>query len=147
EHAKANTGLSDFGIDDWVEPFRIFIKALDEEADLTLMGRLMTRSDILMHLEARLRIEETYKRHPEIDAQQLAPPILIIGSGRSGTSALQNLLSLDPDNGTPKHWEALFPCPPPEAATYHGDPRIRLADERMRQWNRVTPEVISIHEF
>jgi hypothetical protein len=108
DHAKANTGLSEFGIDDWVEPFRIFLKALDEEADLTLLGRLMTRSDILMHLEARLRIEDTYKQYPEIDEQQLAAPVLIIGSGRSGTSALQNLLALDPDNGTPKHWEALF---------------------------------------
>jgi hypothetical protein len=147
DRATANTGLNDFGSVDWVEPFRIFIKALEEESDLTLMGRLMTRSDILMHLEARLRIEDTYKRHPEIDQQPLAPPILIIGSGRSGTSALQNLLALDPDNGTPKHWEALFPCPPPEAATYQTDSRINVADERMQQWHRVTPEVNSIHEF
>lgn len=147
DRARMNTGLSDFGIDDWVEPFRVFLKALDEESDLTLMGRLMTRSDILMHLEARLRIEDTYKRHPEIGDQRLAAPILIIGSGRSGTSALQNLLALDPDNATPKHWEALLPCPPPEAATYHTDPRIELADGRMQQWHRVTPEVNSIHEF
>ena len=42
-HAKANTGLSDFGADDWYEPFHILVKALDEEADLNLMGLLMTR--------------------------------------------------------------------------------------------------------
>lgn len=146
-HAKANTGLDDFGGDDWYEPFTVFIKALDEEADLNLMGRIMTRSDLLMHLEARLRIEETYKQHPEIEDQELSPIILIIGSGRSGTSVLQNLLSLDPDNGTPKHWEALFPCPPPEAASYRNDPRIAVADQRMTQWNRVTPEIMSMHEF
>jgi Sulfotransferase family len=73
--------------------------------------------------------------------------MMIVGSGRSGTSALQNLLSFDPDSGTPKHWEALFPCPPPEAATYHTDPRIAVADKRMTQWNRVTPEMESIHEW
>lgn len=147
ECAKANTGLSDFGSDDWYEPFKVFINALEEEANLTLMGRLMTRSDILMHLEARLRIEETYKQHPEIDDQELASPILIVGSGRSGTSAMQNLLALDPENGSPRHWEALMPCPPPEAATYHTDPRIEVAHQRMDQWNRVTPEVIALHEF
>jgi Sulfotransferase family len=146
-HAKANTGLTDFGSDDWYEPFKVFIEALDEEADLTLMGRLMTRSDILMHLEARLQIEDWYKRHPEIDDVELAQPYLIVGSGRSGTSAIQNLLSYDPDNATPRHWEALFPAPPPEKATYHTDPRIELADKRMDQWNRVTPELESIHEF
>jgi len=100
-----------------------------------------------MYLEARLRVEDAYKRNPEIADQELAPPILIVGSGRSGTSAIQNLLAFDPDNGTPKHWEALFPCPPPERATYHTDPRIGVADKRMTQWNRVTPEMEAIHEW
>ncbi|MFA5633159.1 MAG: sulfotransferase [Porticoccaceae bacterium] len=147
EHAKRNTGLSDFGADDWYEPFQVFIKSLDEEADLSLMGRLMTRSDILMHLEARLKIEDAYKKHPEIADEQINNPIFILGSGRSGTSAIQNLLSCDPDNATPKHWEALLPAPPPEAATYETDPRIDIADKRMTQWNRVTPEIESMHEF
>jgi hypothetical protein len=93
----------------------------------------------MMHLEARLRIEDTYKRHPEIGEQELSAPILITGSGRSGTSAMQNLLALDPDNGAPRHWETLFPCPPPEAATYRSDPRIAVADRRMTQWQRVIP--------
>jgi Sulfotransferase family len=145
--AKVNTGLDDFGVDDWLEPFRVFIKALEEEAELTLMGRLMTRSDLLMNLEARLRIEDLYKRHPEIDEEEVKAPIWIIGSGRCGSSAMQIYLSLDPDSGTPKHWEALFPCPPPESATYHSDPRIEVAHQRMDQWNRVTPEIVSMHEF
>jgi Sulfotransferase family len=145
--AKANTGLNDFGEDDWYEPFQIFLKSLEEDAELNLMGRLMTRSELLMYLEARLRIEDTFKKHPEIADQELAPPILITGSGRSGTSAIQNLMSYDPDNGTPRHWEALFPCPPPEAATYHTDPRIELADKRMTQYNRVCPSMSGIHEW
>lgn len=146
-HAKANTGLSDFGSDDWYEPFKVLIKSYDEEAELSLMGRLMTRSDLLMHLEARLQVEDWYKRHPEIDEQEIKAPILIVGSGRCGTSAMQNLLSHDPDNGTPRHWEALLPTPPPETASYHSDPRITVADARMTQWNRVTPEIMSMHEF
>ncbi|HKR45822.1 MAG TPA: sulfotransferase [Paraburkholderia sp.] len=146
-HAKRNTGLDDFGGDDWLEPFQIYVRSLDEEADLNLMGRILSRSDLLMYLELRLCIEALYKQHPEIDDVVLAPPVLVTGSGRSGTSALQNLMALDPDNGTPTHWEALFPCPAPEAATYRSDPRIDLAHARMTQWNRVTPELTSIHEF
>lgn len=145
--AQANTGLSDFGSDDWREPFRLYLKALNEEACLNLVGRLMTRQDILVLLEARLRVEELYKQHPEINDVELAPIAMIVGAGRSGTSVLQNLLSLDPGNATPKHWEAMFPVPAPEAATYHSDPRIALADQRMTMWNRVTPEIMSMHEF
>jgi Sulfotransferase family len=145
--AKANTGLSDFGDDDWYEPFKILIKGLDEEGALTLMGRIMTRSDLLMNLEARLRIEDTYQKHPEIEDLELASPMLIIGAGRCGSSAMLNVLSHDPDNGTINDWNALFPCPPPETATYQTDPRIAVADRIATQWNRVTPELASMHEF
>lgn len=147
EAAMRNTGLSDFGADDWREPFRIYIKALEEEAQLNLMGRLRTRSDILILLEARLRIEDTYKRHPEIDEEQIVQPIIIVGQGRSGTSFLQNLLAANPENGTLMHWEMMFPCPPPEAATYRNDPRIAKADQLVDQWNRVTPTMASMHEL
>ena len=144
--AIRNTGLTDFGSDDWREPFQIFVKSLDEEAHLNLMGRLMGRSDILNFLQARLQIEDTYKRHPEIDDEQIVAPFLVMGQGRSGTSALLNLLAADPDNGAPKIWEAVFPCPPPEAATYRSDPRIARADKLMTMWYRVTPEVQGVHE-
>jgi len=145
--AKANTGLADFGEDDWYEPFKVFIRSLDEEAELTLMGRLMTRSDLLLFLEARLRIEDTYKKHPEIEEEEIIKPLLILGQGRSGTTVLQNVLSTDPNHGTLKIWEVMFPCPPPEKATYLTDPRVKKADKFMDLWNRVTPELVSVHEF
>ena len=110
--AQANTGLSDFGADGWQEPFKIVAKALDDEAELNLMGRLMCRSDMLIFLEGRLQIEDTYKRHPEIENERIEEPVFIVGQGRSGTSALLNLLAQDIDNGIARTWEAMFPCPP-----------------------------------
>lgn len=145
--AVANTGLSDFGDDSWREPFQVLVKALDDESELNLVGRLMTRSDLLVMLEARLRVEEYYKRHPEIDDQEIVKPLLIVGQGRSGTTYLQNLLTSDPDNETVATWEAMFPCPPPEAATYLTDPRVDRADRLVTQMNRVAPTIESMHEF
>ena len=145
--AMRNTGLSDFGADDWREPFRIYIKALDEEADLNLMGRIRARWQILGFLEARLQIEDTYKRHPEIDNEAIKQPLIIVGQGRSGTSFLQNVLAADPDNGVLMHWEMMFPCPPPEKATYKTDPRIEKADKLVDQMNRVIPTMESMHEL
>jgi hypothetical protein len=145
--ARRNTGLTNFGADDWVEPFRIFLKSLEEDSRLNLTGRLLTRSDILIYLEARLRVEEEYRLHPDIADQKIEKPILIMGQGRTGTSALQNLLAADPANGTIRTWEALFPAPAPEAATYETDPRIKKADALITQWYRVTPELEAMHEF
>src|SRR5579872_2154834 len=126
--ARQNTGLDDFGPEDWITPFRRLITSLDEEANHNFLGRVMTRSDLLIYLEARLRIQDCYNRHPEIAEEEIAKPILILGQGRAGTSGLIHLLSKDPDNATLLTWEMMFPCPPPEAATYATDPRIEKAD-------------------
>lgn len=147
EAATRSTGLDDFGDEAWREPFRILVKSLDEESGLTLMGRLMTRSDLIITLRARLEIEAAYTAHPEIEDEEIVGPLIIVGQGRSGTTLLQDVLAADPDNGTPRNWEVLFPCPPPEAESYRTDPRIARADALTTQWNRVAPEIESMHEF
>ena len=145
--AMANTGLSDFGQDPWREGFEILVKALNEEADLNLFGRLMTRSDLLIWLEERLAIEDAYRRHPEIDEQVVDAPVFIVGQARSGTSILFELLSTDGRFGVPTNWEIMFPCPPPEAATYRSDPRIAKAQHLLTQWHRIAPSFLSMHEL
>lgn len=145
--AMRETELSDFGADDWCEPFEVYIKALEDEAELNLMGRLRARHSILIALQARLQIEDTYKRHPEIDEEVIREPIMITGLGRTGTSFLQNVLERNPDNMSLLHWEMMFPCPPPEKATYRSDPRIEKADKIIKQWHRLAPEMHSMHEW
>ena len=145
--AMANTGLSDFGKDEWREPFEILVKAINEEAELNLFGRLMTRSDLLIWLQERLEIEETYRRHPEIEDELVDAPVFIVGQARSGTSILFELLPRDGQFGAPTNWEIMFPCPPPEAATYRSDPRIAKAQHLLTQWHRVAPSFLPMHEL
>ena len=101
QHAERTTGLDDFGDELWREPFRILLKALEEEAQLTLMGRLMARSDIVLWLSTRLNVVDTLKRHPEILEEEIIAPMVIVGLPRSGTSILFELLSQDPEIGVP----------------------------------------------
>ena len=147
QQACADTGLSDFGDERWREPLRILLIALEQEAQLTLMGRLMARHDIYLLLRNRLLITDLLKRHPEIEDEEITAPMFIIGLPRSGTSILFELLSQDPAVGVPLIWEAMFPCPPPEAATYHSDPRIEQAHQLVTQWSRVVPEFATMHEM
>jgi Sulfotransferase family len=146
DSTKRKTGLSDFGEDYWIEPFRVMLKAIKEEAELNLMGRLMARSDILMMLENRLLLTEFRKQHPEIAAEEIREPVFILGLPRSGTSILFEILSQDPGFRVPKYWEALFPCPLPDAKAGQTDPRIERADALVRQWARVAPEYATMHE-
>ncbi len=147
QHARRATGVDDFGDELWREPFRVLIKSLEEEAQLTLMGRLMARSDIILWLSTRLKVTDTLKKNPQILEEKINAPMVIVGLPRSGTSILFELLSQDPNVGVPLMWEALQPCPPPAAATYTTDARIEQADKLFTQWNRVAPEFASMHEM
>jgi hypothetical protein len=147
DQACAATGLTDFGDDLWREPFGLLLRALEEEAQLTLMGRLMARHDIFLWLCNRLQITQVCKQHPEIEEQEIRSPMFILGLPRSGTSILFELLAQDPAVGVPLMWEALLPCPPPEAATYRTDPRIEQAHRLFTQWHRVVPEFATMHEM
>ncbi|MAT94628.1 MAG: sulfotransferase family protein [Halioglobus sp.] len=147
DHARRVTGLDDFGDELWREPFAVYIRALEEEARLTLMGRLMARNDILLWLATRLRVVDALRRHPEILQQPVPAPMFVVGLPRSGTSILYELLAQDPAAGVPLMWEALQPCPPPEAATYASDPRIDVAHRLFTQWSRVAPEFAGMHEM
>jgi hypothetical protein len=147
DQARRSTGLDDFGDQLWREPFRVLLQALEEEAQLTLMGRLMARSDILLWLSTRLQVADVLQRHPEILNEEIRAPMIIAGLPRSGTSILFELLAQDPDVGVPESWEAMMPCPPPEAATYNSDPRIDQAHGLVTQWSRVAPEFATMHEM
>ncbi|MBY0400557.1 sulfotransferase [Myxococcota bacterium] len=143
--ARKNTGLDDFGSDRWLEHFRVLIRAIENEAKLNLCGRILTRSDLLIYLEARLMITDCYKQHPEIEDEVITEPVFIVGSGRSGTTIFHEALSQDEQFRVVKRWEAMFPCPPPIEATYLTDPRIEKAHKLITLPERIAPEWKTMH--
>ena len=147
ETAKRATGFDDFGDERWREPFHILVKSLEEEAALNFFGRLMARSDVLNCLKALLGVHAAFKEHPEIAEEVIDRPLIIAALPRSGSSILFELLSLDPDLGSPLQWEMMFPYPPPEAATYHSDPRADACQHLITQWGRVAPTFSAIHQM
>ena len=144
--AVANTGLEDFGEDGWREPFRVLLDAIEREANLNLVGRLFTRSDMLIHLEGRLRVTDWIARHPEVETERVDAPVVITGLGRSGTTILHEVLAQDPQFRVVRMWEAKYPCPPPEPASYSSDPRIERAERVTTLQDRITPEWRSMHK-
>jgi hypothetical protein len=147
DHARRNTGLSDFDDDGWLDHFRVLLDAIDREAQLHFIGRVLARSDFLGYLEARLRIVDWYKCHPEVHEEKIEKPILILGFGRSGTTILFEILSQDPQFRVVRKWEALFPCPPPEPRASFTDPRIELAEKLSAFSENIIPQFQSMHKL
>lgn len=135
------TGLEDFGADTWREPYQRLVAALDTEARLHVLGRLMCRHDLLRHLSTRLRVVDAVARQPEIAHEQVVAPVVVTGPARSGTSILQELLAQDPQLRSPRAWEMAHPLP-----RAGGDP-VAWAESEFDLWGDVQPEFLAIHEL
>jgi hypothetical protein len=144
--ARDSTGLGDFGPTNWREGFELLIADLNNTADLTLVGRLLARQEIIRSLQALLLVTEDYHTHPEIEEEKIDAPIFVTGMGRAGTTVLHELLAEDPQFRIPLTWELLYPSPAPVAETRASDPRIAIADADHTIWAEVTPEYRTMHE-
>lgn len=121
--AAEKAGLDDFGDTWFLSPLSAYAADL-EQPNLTDFGRTFLRSRAVLDLVRRLRVVETLRQHPEIEAVPIPPIVYITGLERSGTTLLHNLLALHRDARVLRRWELLEPVPPPETATYETDPRI-----------------------
>lgn len=141
--ASRLTRLDDFGSSEWEEPFRRLVAALEGEADLHVLGRLMTRHDLLRHLSTRLRVLDAHRRDPAMGEEQVVAPVVVTGPARSGTSILQELLAQDPQLRCPLAWEMAHPLPGVD-----GDAGPRAwARAEFDLWGDVQPEFLAVHEL
>jgi len=144
--AEASTGLSDWG-DDWFRtPYGVLMASLEEEAELHLAGRLRARTEVQRILQNRLALVDLWEREPAVLAGPIDAPVFVTGLGRSGTTLLHELLSLDPAVRSPRLWELMYSVPPPVAATYERDPRVVAADDEITLMDEMVPAFTGMHE-
>ncbi len=139
------TGLDDFGGGTFREGLGRLCDALATEAELTPMGEAILGMRLKGLLENRLRIEDTYRRHPEIAAEEVEGPVFIVGLPRTGTTALSQLVAMDPQIRSLRLWESGSPVPPPEAATQESDPRIAATEAGLQAMDEAFPRMKSLY--
>lgn len=143
--ARDQMGLSDFGDDYYREGLERLVVSMNDEADLTEMGEMMQHGRLTAHLAARLGVEDTYRKYPEIEEQQIEGPVFVIGLPRTGTTALSQLVAADPQFRSLRLWESAAPVPPPETATEHTDPRIAATEVGLAMMNEAFPLMQSLY--
>ena len=111
-------GLQDLGSGPFIENLKRLLASLESEARLNPIGRIIAKERILGHTVNRLNYVNDRKRFPEIAKQEIVRPVFIIGMPRTGTTILHDILAQDPANRAPLTWEAMFPSPPPETASF-----------------------------
>ena len=142
--ARASTGLDDFGGDSWRPHFDVLVAALQDEAGLTTLGRLLARTELVRALRQRLLLTARWAADPSILDEEIRAPVFVVGTGRSGTSILHELLALDPGNRVPLTWELLHPGDAVGSADEQAAARA-AGDAVHRAWGDLQPAYETMH--
>jgi hypothetical protein len=144
--ACESTGLDDVGEADWpgwTDTYRRMVTSIDEESRLHLLGRVVTRGEILRILQTWLRLQREWQVRPAITTEAVEAPLFVVGPPRTGTTILLELLALDPQLRAPLAWEALYPL----AASGDAARRRALSECEQELWADVHPEFMTMHEL
>lgn len=142
--ASARTGLDDFGDPVFREGFDLLLADI---ARLYLAPdyAAATARQIGSFLDARLMAVAGWKAHPDCLSAPIARPLIIAGLVRSGTTALHQLLSLDPQFQGPEHWLTRAPMPRPPVGQWPEIPQYRAIADQMAAYIAAAPEMADDH--
>jgi hypothetical protein len=140
DEARHTTGLDAFGDDGWRSHYDVLLRALDEESDLHVVGRLLVRTELLRSLVNRLRLTALWRDRPELLTAPIEQPVFIVGSPRSGTSILHELMATDPASRAPAMWEMNHPV-----EAFEGTDPSGVADQVIQFWHDLQPEYETMH--
>ena len=143
--ARQQTGLEEFGDERFLEPMRLLLNSLENEAELNPLGRFMNRMSIVRLLKNRLYVQDLITRHPEILEREIRAPVVVVGLARSGTTRLHRLLAADERFLHLKAWESVNPAPLPASFTTTPDPRITSIEEGLKAVLYMSPQIASVH--
>ncbi len=111
DRARRATGLADLG-DEWIlDPLRVLIASINDEANLHPLGTVIQARRIEGLLAAHLRTRAMLAAHPQIRDEKIERVIVIAGLQRTGTTTLHRLIASDQRIRAMHSWEALSPIP------------------------------------
>ena len=145
EEVVSDKGLDTFGPPSFLPGLQMLIEAAEAEARLSEAGRQQLAGMIRTRLANRLELYDWHHRHPEIAAERVEAPVVIVGLWRTGTTILSYLLAQDPDSRSLRRWEASYPCPPPGWDPDADAQRIERLDRQIARQHESMPELAAIN--
>ena len=132
-------GRSQEDVDDFRERLDRLCKATREEADLNALGQAMAWGQLIRVVKNRLAFGKLRRERPELAETPLAPPIIVIGHMRSGTTRIHKLLAADPAHSHTRYCDAFHPVP-----ARYGMNRVKSAID-LAMLGALNPWLQSIH--
>jgi hypothetical protein len=142
--AERQTGLSDWGDEDFWPGFKALCQSFAKDDTQTLIGRYSFHIEALRRLKNRLLLEQAIKREPGILGSPVRRPLIIVGFPRTGTSMLHRLLTQDPNVHVPLYWKLYIPLPL-NVPQNEINQRIKATENLLGFVARIAPQWTIIH--
>ena len=125
--AVAAAGSEDFGDPAYLDGLRVLLRAYDEEAKHTPVGRIVAEQMTIGLLAARLRTQAQLKTLDQAAVDAVRRPIFITGLIRTGSTALYHLIGADSGLHVLPYWLTLAPQARPPRDQWEAHPDFRQA--------------------
>ena len=86
-------------------------RSLREDAGLNALGHTMAYGQLKNAIHNRHALGRLWCKMPDLAATDIAPPVIVIGQMRSGTTRVQRLLAADPRHGGTRFCDSHNPLP------------------------------------
>jgi hypothetical protein len=126
ERATQGRGPAELGdAGDWRPGLEAYLGSAGEDGRLDALGARMVQDTAVGKLRARIAMDAHLLEHPDVADRAIAPPIVIVGGWRTGTTYLFRLLATDPRLRAPLPAELSVPW---KVAGMDAERRQRLID-------------------
>lgn len=145
EAAVAATGHDDFGDTAYHDGMRVLLDAIDANPPAGPATAASAAGVITGALTGRLVTQAGWAANPAYAAEPIERPLIVIGLPRTGTTALHQLLSMDPQFQGFERWLTGNPMVRPPRADWDAHPAYQATLARIDAMRAMAPEVMAAH--
>ncbi|GAA4644346.1 sulfotransferase [Pontixanthobacter gangjinensis] len=134
-------GRSADDLADFRERLDSLCKAIESEANLNNLGRAFAYGQLVRAIKQRFALGALWRTQPGLLKTEIAPPIIVIGQMRSGTTRIHRLLAADPALAATRFCDSWHPVPEkPDFRPVRGALTLFMA-------RKLDPWIDSLHPF
>lgn len=111
DQSAEQRGRSSEDVRDFRERLNALCDAALAEAQLNALGKTMAHGQIVRVIKQRLGLGKLWSNRPDLLETELAPPIIVVGQMRSGTTRIHRLLAADPAHSATRFCDSWNPVP------------------------------------
>ena len=116
-------------------------------ADLTDLGRLAVRAQLLRRIVTAEELADTVARRPQLEDVVIARPMVIVGLPRTGTTLLHSLLACDRAAFAPRFWQLQRPAAAASSRAFGRGVRYVRAALTVSAARAMLPRLRAVHSL